>query len=86
MLQFCKDFTKKFTVTKGETLAYIHDPFQVNPPQKVKAPFNGIVIGLTNLPVVNEGDAVFNIASTTRLKMLDAYIDDMRDEITQFDS
>lgn len=29
----------------------------------VESPFTGIVIGRTNLPIANEGDALFHIAS-----------------------
>jgi predicted deacylase len=30
---------------------------------RVKAPFDGIVIGRSNLPLAHEGDALFNIAA-----------------------
>lgn len=76
-----KNITKSFTVKEGEILAYIHDPFLINPSQPVVAPFDGILIGLTNLPILNEGDALYNIASTKRLKHIGAYIEELRDEI-----
>jgi predicted deacylase len=76
-----KDINRSFLVKKDEILAFIHDPFLIKPSQPVLAPFDGILIGITNLPVVNEGDAIYNIASTKRLKHMAAYIDELREEL-----
>lgn len=84
-IQPIMDFTRTFVVKKGDVIAYIHDPFLVNPSQPVIAPFSGIAIGLTNSMIVNEGDAICNLASTKRLKGIMAYIDDLRDEVTAYD-
>lgn len=83
LVQPSRDFTQSFAVKRGETLAYIHDPFLLNPTELVKAPFDGIIIGVTNLPVVNEGDAIYNIALTSRSKHISAYIEELREEITR---
>ena len=48
-------------VRKGERLGIIADPFGEQE-VAVTAPAGGIVIGRFNLPLVNEGDALFNIA------------------------
>ena len=48
-------------VVEGQQLAVVGDPlgeFQ----DKVLAPFDGIVIGRSNLPLAHEGDALFNVA------------------------
>ncbi len=48
-------------VVEGQQLAVVGDPlgeFQ----DKVIAPFDGIVIGRSNLPLAHEGDALFNVA------------------------
>ncbi len=82
LVQPIKDIRKSFIVRKDEPLGIIHDPFLINASQILVAPFDGIFIGATNLPVVNEGDAVYHIASTKRLKHLKAYIDELVDEIT----
>ena len=52
-------------VEKGEPLGIVADPFGE---QETEVPANrsGIIIGRTNLPVVNEGDALFHIAETKR--------------------
>lgn len=83
IMQPTRDFTQQFLVKKGEVLAYIHDPFLMNDSIPVVAPDNGILIGMTNLPVVNEGDATFHIASTKRAKDVSAYIEELREEIIQ---
>jgi predicted deacylase len=50
------------TVTEGEAMALISDPFGVDE-EPVVAPFDGIVIGKSNLPLAHEGDALFNVAA-----------------------
>jgi hypothetical protein len=48
------------SIKKGQILARISDPYgQVKEP--VKAPTNGFVLGLNNLPVINVGDALVHI-------------------------
>ncbi|HUU74071.1 MAG TPA: succinylglutamate desuccinylase/aspartoacylase family protein [Burkholderiales bacterium] len=48
-------------VREGGRLAYIANAFGGDEVE-VKSPWNGIVIGRTNLPLVYEGDALFHIA------------------------
>jgi predicted deacylase len=66
-------------VTKGQRLAVIADPFGENE-VRVNAHQAGIVIGLSNLPIVHEGDALFHIARVTGTKAsvrsLEAYEDE----------
>lgn len=50
------------SVAKDQTLAVISDPLG-DEEQVVAAPFDGIVIGRTNLPLAHEGDALFNLAA-----------------------
>ena len=49
-------------VSKGQDLGTISDPFG-DDLTKVKSSRTGIVIGMTLLPLVNKGDAMFHIAS-----------------------
>lgn len=52
------------TVSEGDVLGVVADPFgEVE--TELKSEYTGIIIGRTNLPVVNEGDALFHIASTS---------------------
>jgi len=48
-------------VKKNEVLGILADPFGAQEKQAL-APFDGIVIGRTKLPLVNEGEALFHIA------------------------
>lgn len=50
------------TVKEGEVLGIVSDPFGEEE-SEVTASFGGLVIGRTNLPVVNQGDALFHIAT-----------------------
>ena len=49
-------------VEKGEQLALISDPLG-DLSEAVRAPFNGIVIGCSKLPLAHEGDALFHLAA-----------------------
>lgn len=69
-------------VKKGEILAHIEDPLLMNPPIKVIAPFKGIVIGQALKAIATEGDALYHIASFKKLSGIRAYIDTLRDEIS----
>ncbi|MCP5468356.1 MAG: succinylglutamate desuccinylase/aspartoacylase family protein [Deltaproteobacteria bacterium] len=48
-------------VKKGETLGVISDPFGMAE-EKVTAIVSGVIIGKSNLPVVNAGEALYHIA------------------------
>ena len=49
-------------VTAGQIVAVIGDPVS-NEEEAVKAPFDGIIIGQSKLPLAHEGDALFNVAA-----------------------
>lgn len=49
-------------VKKGEVLGVISDPFGIEK-HYVRAKKTGIIIGITMLPLVNDGDALFHIAT-----------------------
>lgn len=68
-------------VKKGTKLCYIHDPFLQNKSTTVLAPFEGIIVGKTNLPLVNEGDALYHIASIKKLADVTASIEELVDEV-----
>ncbi len=52
-------------VARGELLAVVADPFGERE-QEVRAPAGGLIIGRTEIPLVNEGDALFHIARFAR--------------------
>jgi predicted deacylase len=49
-------------VLKQQSLALVGDPLGEDQ-EDVLAPFDGIVIGRSNLPLAHEGDALFNVAA-----------------------
>jgi predicted deacylase len=49
------------TVSKGETIAWVADPFGHHE-DEILAPVSGIIIGKTNHPLVHEGEALIHIA------------------------
>jgi predicted deacylase len=53
-----------YRVRQGDLLGVISDPSNLFDPTEypVNAQYNGLVIGRTNIPLVNEGDALFHIA------------------------
>lgn len=50
------------SVTKGQQIAAVADPLG-EWEDALKAPFDGLVIGRSELPLAHEGDAMFNIAA-----------------------
>ncbi len=68
------------TVKPGDILAHIYSPysdFEV----AVHASFAGIVIGRNNLPLVNEGEALFHIAEVSSLDEAEKTLDAINDEV-----
>lgn len=68
------------TVKPGDTLAHIYSPysdFEV----AIEASFAGIVIGRNNLPLVNEGEALFHIAEVSSLDEAEKTLDAINDEV-----
>lgn len=66
-------------VKKGTLLGVVADPFGEREIQ-VTAPFSGIVIGRTNLPLVNEGDALYHIARFGDVSEAEAIVDEFHEE------
>jgi len=71
-------------VRKGEVLGVISDPFGERE-LALRAPAHGIVIGCLNLPLVNEGDAVFHIARFGRLRAAAARVAEFRSRPRELD-
>ncbi len=64
-------------VNKGDILGIISDPSNLFDPVEhdVKAGYSGIIIGTSNIPLVNEGDALFHIARFEDIKEAAASVD-----------
>jgi predicted deacylase len=67
-------------VERGASLASIVDPLgEMERP--VRSPVTGILIGRTNLPLVNEGDALLHIATFERISDVVDEVDAFREEL-----
>jgi len=66
-------------VKKNTLLGVIADPFGETE-SKVNTPYSGIVIGRTNLPLVNEGDALYHIARFEDIQEIEAKVDEFHEE------
>jgi predicted deacylase len=62
------------SVSKNDVVGIIGDPFGENE-ERLRSPVSGIVIGRLNLPLVHEGDALFNIAVIDNADALPAILD-----------
>jgi predicted deacylase len=68
-------------VTRDQTiLGVVSDPFGESE-QEIRATNSGIVIGRLNLPLVNEGDAVFHIARFYRTDIVAERIEDYQESM-----
>ena len=71
-------------VRSGQVLAVISDPLG-EAETEVVAPTDGVVVGRTNLPLVHEGDALFNIALTEGTQIV-ARVLDAFDPLEEYES
>ncbi|MCH9630409.1 MAG: N-alpha-acetyl-L-2,4-diaminobutyric acid deacetylase [Chlamydiia bacterium] len=60
---FHTDVTLGQTIKEGEVIGRITDPFGVDFLEKVRAPQEGIVVGINTTPLIHEGLPIFKIAS-----------------------
>lgn len=67
-------------VRKGETIAFVSDPLG-STEELVVARSSGIVIGRTNLPVVNRGDALFHVARVASLADAEESLDGLENDL-----
>lgn len=64
-------------VKRGELLGKITTPFR-DDEVDVKAPFGGIIIGRTNIPLIHEGEAMFHIARFEKPGELDERLENLK--------
>ena len=68
-------------VKKDTLLGVVADPFGLSE-ENITASFSGIVIGRTNLPLVNEGDALFHIARFEHVHEAANTVDEFHEELS----
>ena len=62
------------TVVEGQRLAIVSDPLG-DDQESVNAPFDGIVIGRSTLPLAHEGEALFHIAAFKSLSRAESKVE-----------
>ncbi|MDA0662767.1 MAG: succinylglutamate desuccinylase/aspartoacylase family protein [Proteobacteria bacterium] len=67
-------------VRKDEVLGVVSDPFGEEE-SEIRAVIPGLIIGRTNLPVVNQGDALFHVAELPKAAGPGAALDKIEEEI-----
>ncbi|AXX92821.1 peptidase M14 family metallocarboxypeptidase, succinylglutamate desuccinylase/aspartoacylase-like protein [Malaciobacter molluscorum LMG 25693] len=67
-------------VKKEDIIAYIDEPLG-NASFEVKSSFDGIIIGKSEIPLVQEGDAIFHIAKFKNLEIAETKIEYFSEEI-----
>jgi predicted deacylase len=60
-------------VARGEILGVVADPTGESE-MPLEAPFDGVVIGRTNLPLVFEGEALFHVGRTRQTLLLEEHL------------
>lgn len=68
------------TVSEGDVLGVISDPFGESDAE-ICAEEAGLIIGRTNLPIVNEGDALFHIAEVKATASVDQAIEMLTEQV-----
>lgn len=70
------------TVEKNEIIAYIDEPLD-DDVFEVLSPFDGVIIGKSEIPLVQEGDAVFHIAQLNNLEMAENRIEHFNENMIE---
>jgi predicted deacylase len=65
-------------VSKEDVLAFVGDAGG-NGEEPIVSPFDGVIIGRANLPLVYEGEAVFHIGRTRQASLMEQHMDAMQD-------
>jgi len=69
-------------VNTGDVLGYISDPFG-EAEQAVVSQVSGVLIGITKLPLVHEGEALFHVATTASVGTAAKAVNDFHEEYEQ---
>ena len=63
-------------VSKGTLLGLVADPFG-DAETEIVSDLNGLIVGRSNLPIVNEGDGLFHIAKVKSVDQAEATVDSL---------
>jgi hypothetical protein len=63
-------------IKKGETLGTIKDPFGATEPTIITSPAEAIIVGVNNLPLVHEGEGLFQLAVFSKMEHAASHLED----------
>lgn len=67
-------------IKKGEVLSIIRDPFGAGDSVKVISPTEGIIVGKNNLPLVHEGEALFQLSFFSEMEKAATHLEDWKEK------
>ena len=70
------------TVKENETIAYIDEPLD-DDSFEIIAPYAGIIIGKSEIPLIQEGDAIFHIAKFRNLEIAETKIEYFNENVME---
>ncbi|MCW5588818.1 MAG: succinylglutamate desuccinylase/aspartoacylase family protein [Legionellales bacterium] len=68
------------SVKKGKLLATIQDPFGASEKVNIYNPEDAIIVGKNNLPLVHEGEALFQLAVFSRMQQAETHFEDWQEQ------
>jgi uncharacterized protein len=76
----CQMFKKNGSyVKKEELIAHVSDPFGSKQTSKITSPFDGIIISQKNLPLINEGEPIIQIAKYLKKVEMSSHFENSED-------
>lgn len=61
-------------IKKGDIISVIKDPFGVSTDVVVRSPYEGIIIGRNNMPLVQEGEGIFQLAVFAEMQSIESHL------------
>lgn len=69
-------------VRKGDVIGVISDPFGVRESVDIKCPVDAAIVAMNDLPLIQEGEAVFHLATFPRLRHVSEQLTDISEQYT----
>ena len=70
-------------VQKGETLCTIKDPFGATDSMTITSPEEAIIVGKNNLPLVHEGEGLFQLAVFPKMQHTASHLEEWKEKSTE---
>lgn len=70
-------------VKKNEVLCVIKDPFSAADSATIRSPEEGVIVGKNNLPLVHEGEALFQLALFSKMEHAASHLEEWTEKSTK---